>query len=84
MTASTKDPIEASSVHFQLERWYEGLLREARVTFQVLEFHAGPRMRIQVFRTFHAGKMLTTEERVKMKDLASCRGVPEPQDSGCW
>jgi hypothetical protein len=84
MTASSKDLIETAAVQFQPRAWYEGVLSEAPVTFQVLELRAGAWMRIQVFRTFYAGRMLTTEEWVKRGDLAGCKDTSEPEDDGSW
>jgi hypothetical protein len=85
MIASSKELIESSSVQFQFGAWYEGSLRAgAALTFQVRGFGPGRSMRIRVFRTFYAGKMLTTEEWIRSEDLASCKDVREPHDEGSW
>jgi hypothetical protein len=58
--------------------WYRGLLDDAPVTFQVLEF-SGAFVRAKVFRTFYSGKMLCTEDWLRLERLTECHDIEEPK-----
>jgi hypothetical protein len=66
-------------VRFAVGAWYRGLLDDAPVTFQVLEVSgSGAFICAKVFRTFYAGKLLSTEDCLRLERLADCREIAEP------
>jgi len=86
-TQQTTVPTEHGGIiheQFQLGAWYQGVLHEVPLTFQVVELKSCSLMRIRVFRDFHRGRMLTTEEWIKGEDLTVTKDVMEPQDAGSW
>ena len=49
------------------------------MTFQVLEVSgSGAFICAKVFRTFYAGKLLSTEDCLRLERLADCREIAEP------
>ena len=67
-------------MQFVVGAWHRSLVDDAPVTFQVIEFDgSGGVVRAKIFKTFYGGKMLCTEDWLRLERLADCREVEEPK-----